>query len=287
MLSRNESSMLLQAVTLSAVLLLLYVLALPPDAYGLMLLPPALQSNPGLNLDSQTGPQPPCGTSPVPYYPDPGQSANVKSWSKADFGSDWKLPACTGWEDVGFTRLVTIAARFPYTSEADGLLRRMGAISALKGPRYWSTSHKQWRTLILDACALPDPDSDQCRRDFTPDEMREGKVLYFEEVDNISGKAIYRIRILANSSTRLVFAVENVSTIRFHLLPIFHAGELQSIYFLDRESDKVWRYYGMVRSGKRVNSLIAGNEASFVNRAVAFYRNLVGVPDNQEPPASR
>ena len=117
--------------------------------------------------------------------------------------------------------------------------------------------------------------------------MREGRVLYYEEVDNLSGKAIYRMRILTNSPTRLVFAVENFSTIRYHLLPIFHPGELQSIYFLDRESDKVWRYYGMVRTGKRVNSLIAGNEASFVNRAVAFYRNLVGIPDTQEPPAPR
>jgi hypothetical protein len=43
----------------------------------------------------------------------------------------------------------------------------------------------------------------------------------------------------------------------------------------------------MFRTGKRVNSLIAGNEASFVNRAVAFYRNLIGIPDTQEPPAAR
>jgi hypothetical protein len=287
MVSQNALFLFPQAVTLAAILLLLSLLPLPKDAYGRMSSPLALQSRHGLGLESQSGPQPPCGTSPVPYYPDPDQSANVKSWSKADFGRDWKPPACTGWEDVGFTRLVTIAARLPYTSEADGLLRRMGAISALKGLRYWSTSHQQWRTLILDACALPGPDSDQCRRDFTPDEMREGRVLYYEEVDNLSGKAIYRMRILTNSPTRLVFAVENFSTIRYHLLPIFHPGELQSIYFLDREADKVWRYYGMVRTGKRVNSLIASNEASFVNRAVAFYRNLIGIPDTQEPPAAR
>ena len=287
MLSQNQSSLFPRAVILAAVLMLVSVLPLAHDAYGRMLLPAGLPSSHALGGDSQTGPQPPCGTSPVPYYPGADQSANVKSWSKADLGSDWKPPACTGWEDVGFMRLVTIAARFPYTSEADGLLRRMGAISARKGLHYWSSSHQQWRTLILDACALPGLDSDQCRHDFTPDEMREGKVLYFEEVDNISGKAVYRIRILTSSPTRLVFAVENLSTIRYHLLPIFRPGELQSIYFLDRESDKVWRYYGMLRSGKRVNSLMAGNEASFINRAVAFYRILVGVPDTQEPPAAR
>jgi hypothetical protein len=62
---------------------------------------------------------------------------------------------------------------------------------------------------------------------------------------------------------------------------------MQSIYFLDRESDDVWRYYSIVRTGKNANGLIAGNEASSVNRAVAFYRYLAGIPTDQEPPAER
>ncbi len=59
------------------------------------------------------------------------------------------------------------------------------------------------------------------------------------------------------------------------------------MYFLDRESDKVWRYYSIVRTGKNANGLIAGSESSSVNRAVAFYRYLVGIPANQEPPGAR
>src|SRR5258708_4098573 len=70
-------------------------------------------------------------------------------------------------------------------------------------------------------------------------------------------------------------------------MPILHSGEMQSISFLDRESDDVWRYYSMVRTGKSANRLIAGNESSAVNRAVAFYRHLVGIPTDQEPPAAR
>ncbi len=31
---------------------------------------------------------------------------------------------------------------------------------------------------------------------------------------------------------------------------------MQSIYFLDRESDDVWRYYSIVRTGKNANQLI-------------------------------
>jgi hypothetical protein len=59
------------------------------------------------------------------------------------------------------------------------------------------------------------------------------------------------------------------------------------MYFLDRESDNVWRCYSIVRTRKNANGLIAGNESSSVNRAVAFYRYLVGIPTTQEPPGAR
>jgi hypothetical protein len=153
--------------------------------------------------------------------------------------------------------------------------------------RYWSTTHKQWQTLIVDAYALTGSQSGQRREDFTSDEMKEGKVLYFEQVDNLSGKAVYRMHIVEASASRLVFDVENVSTMRYFFIPIIHPGELKSMYFLDRESDNVWRYYSIVRTGKNANGLIAGNESSSVNRAVAFYRYLVGIPTTQEPPGAR
>ena len=182
-----------------------------------LLSPIALRARPLINVEARAGPQPPCGKEPIPAYPGLDDSAVVKSWSKSDFGRDWKPPACTGWAAVGFTTLVTIVARFRHTSEAEGLLRHIGAISELAGMRYWSTTHKQWRTLIVDAHALTDSQPGQRREDFTPDEMKEGKVLYFEQVDNLSGKAIYRMHIAEASADRLVFDVENVSTMRYLL----------------------------------------------------------------------
>jgi hypothetical protein len=153
--------------------------------------------------------------------------------------------------------------------------------------RYWSTTHKQWQTLIVDAHALADLQPSHHREDFTPDEMKEGKVLYFEQVDNLSGTAIYRMHIAEASADRFVFDVENVSTMRYFFVTLFHPGEMQSIYFLDRESDDVWRYYSMVRTGRNASRLAMGHEASSINRAVAFYRALVGIPTDQEPPAAR
>jgi hypothetical protein len=137
------------------------------------------------------------------------------------------------------------------------------------------------------AHALTGLQSGQPRKDFAPDEMREGKVFYFEQADNLSGKAIYRMHIAEASADRLVFDVENVSTIRYLFIPVLQPGEMQSIYYLDRESENIWRYYSIVRTGQHVNRLIAGNESSSINRAVAFYRHLVGIPADQEPPAAR
>jgi len=236
---------------------------------------------------AQSGPQPPCGKEPVPPYPGLNDSATVKSWNKSDFGVDWRPPACTGWETAGFTSLVSTVARFRLTSGADGLLRHIGAISKLAGMRYWSTTQKRWEVLIVDAYALTGTQAGQRRGDFAPDEMKKGTTLYYEQVDNRTGKAVYRMQIAEASPDRLVIEVENATTIRYLFFTLFHPGEMQSIYFLDRESENVWRFYSIVRTGKNASRMIAGNESSAVNRAVAFYRYLVGIPTDQEPPAAR
>jgi hypothetical protein len=236
---------------------------------------------------SQSGPQPPCGKDPMPPYPGLDDSVIAKSWSRSEFGRDWKPPACTGWDAVGFTTLVTTGARFRQTSEAKGLLRHIGAISELAGVRYWSTTHQKWQTLIVDAYAVTGLHSSQRRQDFTPEEMKQGQVLYYVQVDNLAGRVTYRMHIMEASAGRVVFAVENASTMHDLFITLFHPGEVQSIYFLDRESENVWRYYSIVRTGKNANRLITGNESSAVNRAVAFYRYLVGIPTGQEPPAAR
>jgi hypothetical protein len=116
--------------------------------------------------------------------------------------------------------------------------------------------------------------------------QRPARRCEFEQVDNLSGKGIYRMHIAEASANRLVFDIENVSTIRYLLIPILHPGEMQSIYYLNRESENVWGFYSMVRTGRNANGLSARNESSPINRAVAFYRHLVGIPTAQEPPAA-
>jgi hypothetical protein len=222
-----------------------------------------------------------------PPYPGLGDSPGVKFWSEADSGRDWKPPACTGWTEPGFSTLITTVARFRCSSDAEGMLRRIGAISELAGMRYWSTTHQQWQTLIVNAYALTAPPPGRRRLDFTPDEMRAGKSLYLEQADNLSGAATYRMRLTEASADRLVFDVENVGIMRYLFLTLFGPGEMQSVYFLDRESDDVWRYYGITRTGRSASRLATGHPSSSINRAVAFYRSLAGIPTDQEPPAAR
>jgi hypothetical protein len=236
---------------------------------------------------AQPGPQPPCGQEPVPPYPALDRPPAVKFWSESDFGRDWRPPVCTGWAETGFSTLIATAARFRCTSGEEGLLRRIGAISELEGMRYWSTTHQQWRTLIVSAHALTGPAPRQLRQDFLPGEMTEGKLLYSEQTDNLSGTAVYRMRIREASQDRLVFDVENVSVMRFSFVTLFHPGDVQSVYFLDRESDSVWRYYNISRTGRNASRMTTGHESSSINRAVAFYRSLAGIPTDQEPPAAR
>jgi hypothetical protein len=235
---------------------------------------------------ADTAPMPPCGSAPFPPYPDLENSPAVRSWDHAGSGRDWKPPACTGWTDPGFTTLVVTVARFRHPSGAEGLLRRIGAISEHAGMRYWSASHKRWQTLIIDAYALSEAAGDRRRGDFSPGEMEEGRSLYFQQEDNLAGKATYRMRIRSASPDRLVFDTENTGTMRYFLVTMFRPGGMQSITFLDRESQDVWRYYGITRTGRDANLLTAGYEASSINRAVAFYRYLAGIPTDKEPPAS-
>jgi hypothetical protein len=117
--------------------------------------------------------------------------------------------------------------------------------------------------------------------------MTAGNSLYFDQTDNLTGKGLYRMHISEATADRIVFDVENVGTMRYLFLPVFHTGEMQSVYFLDRESENAWRFYSIVRTGLNASGLVAANQSSAINRAVAFYRQLVGIPTGQEPPAAR
>jgi hypothetical protein len=67
---------------------------------------------------------------------------NYRVWGK----NEWVPPACTGWS-ARTGVLVAVAGQFRYTGTADDILLEAGAISTLKGIRYWSVTEKKAREL--------------------------------------------------------------------------------------------------------------------------------------------
>ncbi|MGH6825451.1 MAG: DUF6675 family protein [Methyloceanibacter sp.] len=226
---------------------------------------------------AERGPLPPCaGVEPVPAYAAPGAPPNSHVWKSAELGG-WTPPACAGFTAKGDGVLVAVAGSFPFTGSADALLARFGAVSALKGLKYWSVTEGGWRTLITKASALEGPDASRPRSDFTLAEMRSGVGLYFAQSENrAAGDVVYRMRVRDFGPERFVVAIDNVSPVSRYLVTLFNPGDLTSIHFLERRSPGVWGYYGLAWAGDGLVSRLAVPEASYLNRAMALYRHFLG-----------
>jgi Family of unknown function (DUF6675) len=230
----------------------------------------------GLASAADKNPQPPCGTPRVPGYAAVDAAPAVLVISGSDLGA-WKPPSCVGWSAQGDGVLVALSGRFAYKGSTDDLLKRFGAISTLKGLKYWSVTDGGWRTLITSAEALEAPESGHSRPDFTLAEMKSGKDLYFAQQDNrTSEEVVYRMQVRDLSTNGFVVAVENVTPVRSYMLTLFDPGELLSVQFVERESPGVYGYYGLAFAGESLASSIALPQASYVNRALALYGQLTG-----------
>jgi hypothetical protein len=232
--------------------------------------------------DAADGPRPPCGVSPVPAYPAAIGAPKVQNQTV----TGWAPPSCLGWDGPAPTLLVAIAGRLHEPGGAEALLARFGAVSRLRGMRYWSVTAQAWQTLIHDALAVTDAAGTNRRDDFRPEELRPGISLYSAERDGrSSGFVIYRMRVIERSPDRVVVSVVNASPVRAFLVTLFAPGELQTTYFLDRLGPDDWGFFGLW--GVTTGSLTGGHTASSINRAMALYRHFTDIPTDQEPPAAR
>jgi len=118
---------------------------------------------------AQPGPQPPCGSDPIPPYP-VWTVPRSQVLERVRFRPRLETTACTGWTAPGFATLVTTAARF-------GLPRDLRTCCATSG-RFQNSRH----ALLVDhSPAVADADCERARfdglaarpppPDFTPDEM--------------------------------------------------------------------------------------------------------------------
>lgn len=236
------------------------------------------------------GPMPPCHAPAWPAHTALGAPPATASWQAADLDMlGWTPAACTGWSAASRSKsVVAVAGRFRFAGDADALLARAGAISTLRSVRYWSTSDKAWRPLVVDAHALAGADAKAARRrDFAAAELTKGSQAYYWMDDSRSGAVVYRLRVLEHDAQRLVLAHENASPVRAYGVTLFEPGALQTVEFLERQGPDVWALYLLTRIDRGASAFTSGHEASSVNRAVARFRHLAGMATDQEPPAAR
>ena len=235
-----------------------------------------------------SSPSPPCGGEAFPAYPAVGEPPAVRAWFGDGDDANWTPPGCTEWQARGFATMIGMAARFRHDGGLEALLSRIGGISDSIRIRYWSVTRKRWRDLVEDAYALSSDDPDSRRRDFSAGELVPGNALYFLcEPNSAVGATVFRMAVLERDADRVVLKVENSSPIRLFRVPVLAAGEQELLVFLERESEDVWRFYSLTRTGEGVAWRARQRVPSYVNRAVAEYRHLAGIPTDHEPPAIR
>jgi hypothetical protein len=181
---------------------------------------------------------------------------------------------------------ITLTGQFEVAGGVDEITRRLGAISATRGLLYWSVTDEAWRPLIEDAAALQGGPDGSPRADFSAADMRSGRILYFGQNDTRStGTNTYAMMVRQATEARLVVEVVNVSAVKLAFVTLFEPRSLVSVHVFEHSRDDVWNYRGLtvVRDGLMVD----GHEKSFVNRAAAYYRFLIGVPTDRDPPLAR
>lgn len=248
----------------------------------------ALLAAPAVATARDAQPIPPCGAEARPVFPPAGAPPAIATWGAADLAkTGWKPPACTGWSPSSGSKLVVaLAGTFRFEPDTHVLLNRVGSISSFGKMRYWSTSDRAWRPLALDAAALSRADPKSRRLDFSASELTKSAQLYYWMDDSRSGSVVYRMHVLERDAQRFVLASENVSPVQARFLTLFEPGAMQTIEFLERQGADRWEYYLLTRIDQRASAFAGARQESYINRAVARYRQIAGIPTDHEPPAA-
>lgn len=235
-----------------------------------------------------SGPQLPCAATGAAGFPAPGAAPSVAIWSEKDLKqNNWHPPSCTIWPAESRSRLVvTLNASFRFDGPMNGLLARVGEISALRSIRSWSATTRKWAPLSNDASALTGPDPASRRRDFAAAELVQGADLYYWEDDANTGPTVYRLRVSESTPDRFVISSDNVTPVRVLFFTLFRPGALQSMLVIQRIAPGVFGVSVLSRSGEGASALAAGHDSTYVNRAAALYRQLAGIRTDLEPPAA-
>lgn len=229
-------------------------------------------------------PVPPCAGQVVPAYPPLGAPPAVALWHDPGPEGGWMPPACTGWYPREDTVLVAVAGRFAFKGSIDQIMTRLGAVSAQAAIRFWSVEDQAWKPMFEDVAALAAPDHDQRRADFTSAELVPKTPLYVLYDDTDLSAAVYELTVVERSDRSATVRLRNIEPGRSMGITIIGEGCFELTITVAAEGDGVWTYYALNRSGPLLMQSLMPAEGTLINRAVALYRFLLGVPTDRDPP---
>ena len=222
----------------------------------------------------------PCGDAAFPTASPVGAPPAVVVWSGSDLGPDWRPPACTGWQP-GPTRVaIAVAGQFNGPPTTDDILARVGSVSQLKSVRYWSVTAKKWKALVSSVKAVTAVNG-EARADFSAEEIHSGQDFHFVLNDDTT----YRGRVTQATKDRIAFSIENLTPLKLMLVSLFHPGDVKFFSIIQRQPGGAWSYHSLLRIDANATGM--GEDGSYVNRAVAYYRHIAGIPTDREPPTVR
>ena len=217
-----------------------------------------------------------CGSAPHPAYPAVDQPALVQSWLPGHV-RDGPGPDCSVLQGRDFELLVRLTASFNHPADQDGLLTRLGAVSALKGTTYWSFTDRKRQLLFKEAYAVDSAASVQPRPDFTATELRAGQELCFVHSDNRSAKLQhYGMRLVKISPDLLRLQVENLDELRMYGLLVASPRETQWSVTLERLGPSRWGYRSLLGQRRLRLGRNEQHRLSNLARSVAMFDLLAG-----------
>ncbi|MEZ5825136.1 MAG: hypothetical protein R3C97_10460 [Geminicoccaceae bacterium] len=98
---------------------------------------------------------------------------------------------------------------------------------------------------------------------------------------------VVRIVVEKRAENSIVMTFENITAGRVMGLTVLPAGSMRSLLAVEQsEADGIAVFLLSGNSAELPGWMLPGPE-SHINRAVAVYRHLVGIPSDREPPAAR
>jgi hypothetical protein len=240
----------------------------------------------GAAAADRPAPVPPCADGARVPSTRAGTDPVVTVWHEPALPENWQLASCSGLAPAPDAVLIEISGRFRHDGDALSLLARLGAVSTHTEIVYWDVGSSQWHQLLPEAAALAGPDLQARRADFTLDEMQPGarlNMLYDD--DEEPGPVVFETEIREAGPDGFVTLMRNVTPMTLMGFSIAEPGGISSMLSIKRVAPGEFDYYGLTAVALASMAAALTSDSDHVNRAVASYRFLAGIPGDRDPPA--